>query len=83
MTPRRAMEINNPIEKRAEYIPAFRGVSITSCPPTYPIIRGIEARWHGLKRMLITPHKKHPTAAIKGPPVIHSFTVMKKDSNIS
>jgi hypothetical protein len=46
------------------------------------MIRGIEAKWHGLNRTLTIPHKKHPTAAMVDPLAIHSLTVKTRESSI-
>jgi hypothetical protein len=53
---------------KSELIKKARRVDMRPCSSINPTIRGILAKWQGLKRMLKTPQAKEAAIAIKGVP---------------
>jgi len=58
INPITAIVTNIPIANKDDNKNAFLIVTLSPWAPTNPTIRGIDARWQGLIRMLQTPHKK-------------------------
>jgi hypothetical protein len=72
------MVIKIPDEKRKDSQNA-RFVDILPCSSINPTIRGMLAKWQGLKRMLKTPQIKEPINAING----EELSVFDNQVNIS
>ncbi len=67
ITPMTAMVMSIPAENSVA-VPHARPVLILPCPLMNPTMRGMLARWHGLRTMLSTPQKAAALNAITGAP---------------